>query len=117
MLDLDCLAQTVYYESRGEPRAGQEAVSHVVVNRARVWKKPICAIVFQPSQFSWTRQAVRSPFGNSWITAQHIAKNTLENNSNDPTGGAMYFHNLSVNPSWARTKRFLVQIGNHKFYK
>lgn len=117
MLDLDCLAQTVYYESRGEPRHGQEAVSHVVVNRARVWKRPICTIVYQPFQFSWTNQARKSPFGNSWIMARSIASDTLEGKNVDPTGGALYFHSTSVHPYWADKKKFLLQIGRHKFYK
>lgn len=117
MLDLDCLAQTVYYEARGESRAGQEAVAHVVVNRSAAWKRPICAIVYQPSQFSWTMGARRSPFGNSWQLARRIAEDTLTCTVVDPTGGAMYFHNVTVHPSWARNKKFLLQIGNHKFYR
>ena len=117
MLDLDCLAQNIYYEARGESRVGQEAVSHVVVNRSRAWKRSVCSIVFQPSQFSWTMGARKSPFGNSWTLARDIAQNTLEHKNVDPTGGALYFHSLSVHPSWAKQKTFLLQIGRHKFYK
>ena len=117
MLDLNCLAQTVYYEARGESRAGQEAVAHVVVNRSAAWKRPICAIVYQPSQFSWTSQSMRSPFGNSWIIANTIAGDVLEGESTDPTNGALYFHSTSVHPSWANKKRFMLQIGRHKFYR
>lgn len=117
MLDLNCLAQTVYYEARGESRAGQEAVAHVVVNRSAAWKRPICAIVYQPSQFSWTSQSMRSPFGNSWIIANTIAGDVLEGESTDPTNGALYFHSTSVHPSWANKKQFMLQIGRHKFYR
>ncbi|MCK4867057.1 MAG: cell wall hydrolase, partial [Alphaproteobacteria bacterium] len=30
---LECLALNVYFEARGEPREGQVAVAHVVMNR------------------------------------------------------------------------------------
>ena len=117
MLDLQCLSDTIYYEARGESRAGQEAVARVVVNRAAAWKRPICAIVYQPSQFSWTRSALSSPYGNSWQLAKEIAADTLTCGGPDPTGGALYFHAISVRPDWSYKKTFLLQIGRHKFYK
>ena len=113
MLDIDCLSKVVYHEARGEPILGQQTVAHVVLNRAERWKRPICAIVYAPSQFSWTSKVVSSPFGSSWLLAKEIAGNL----GPDPTGGALYFHNTSVHPSWANKKQFTVQIGRHKFYK
>ncbi|MFM8375734.1 MAG: cell wall hydrolase, partial [Phenylobacterium sp.] len=60
--DLDCLTQAVYYEARGEGRAGMQAVAQVVLNRARhpAFPKTICGVVFQGAsrqtgcQFSFT---------------------------------------------------------------
>lgn len=117
MDSLDCLAQTIYWEARGESATGRAAVAHVVLNRAEQWKRPICSIVYAPSQFSWTKYVQKSPFGNSWITAKQLASNVLQEQIEDPTRGALYFHSTAVNPYWAPKKKFLIQIGNHKFYK
>ena len=49
---LDCLAQAVYYEARGESPAGQAAVAQVVLNRVRhpAFPKSICSVVYQGAQ-------------------------------------------------------------------
>ena len=44
-----CLAQAIYFEARGEPFEGWEAVGQVVINRVRDKRYPgrICDVVFQ----------------------------------------------------------------------
>ena len=44
-----CLAQAIYFEARGEPVEGWEAVGQVVINRVRDKRYPgqICDVVFQ----------------------------------------------------------------------
>lgn len=59
-LELRCLAQTVWGESRGEPYSGQLAVAAVVVSRSLDprWKSQLCDLVAEPAQFAgyWTGQ-------------------------------------------------------------
>ncbi len=45
--DVDCLAQAVYYEARGEGDDGQAAVAQVVLNRSRIASFPatVCGVV------------------------------------------------------------------------
>lgn len=110
MVPLDCLAQTVYYEARGETRAGQEAVAHVVLNRGG----SICKTVYKGCQFSWTCKTKKAPYGSAWLQAREVASDVL-NNPKDNTFGATYFH-AGKPPYWAASMRFTVKIGKHKFY-
>ncbi len=47
--EIDCLAQAVYYEARGESADGQAAVAQVVINRTRQGgsPRPVCGVVGQ----------------------------------------------------------------------
>src|SRR3546814_11077239 len=46
----DCLAATIYHESRAEPLEGQLAVAEVVINRTQSpsFRRTICGVVTQP---------------------------------------------------------------------
>ena len=54
--DLNCLAQAIYFESRGEPLDGQIAVAEVVLNRVddRRFPRTVCGVTNQGCQFSYT---------------------------------------------------------------
>ena len=93
-----CLKGVVYAEARGEPRLGQEAVAHVVLNRSINSGTEVCSTVRKKRQF---RQA---PPPQSFEVS--IA-------GPDPTGGATYFRNY---PGRWGHRRFLKQIGKHYFY-
>lgn len=99
-----CLEKTVYAEARSEPLVGQLAVAHVILNRAKKYKKSVCTIVHQPGQFAVAGKLPKS------FTVSSIGK--------DPTNGALYFHNTSVRRpmSWPRRIKFKIKIGNHLFY-
>src|SRR5215472_7293056 len=47
--DLQCLAENVYFEARGEPLAGQYAVAQVTLNRTHAQNFPhtICQVVHE----------------------------------------------------------------------
>ena len=53
--DLACLAEAVYFEARGTGAAGETAVAHVVVNRAKSPQFPrtVCGVVGDGCQFSY----------------------------------------------------------------
>jgi N-acetylmuramoyl-L-alanine amidase len=104
-----CLAAAIYHEARGESEIGKRAVAHVVMNRSKARKLTPCQVVKQPNQFHFKVRVTYS--GADWNNAVRIAKNP----GSDPTGGAHYFHNKSVQPNWG--KRLTVVIGNHKFYR
>ena len=54
--ELECLATGIYFESKGEPLAGQLAVGKVIANRANSggrFPSTYCGVLFQRSQFSF----------------------------------------------------------------
>ena len=107
---MDCVADTVYYEARGEGEVGMRAVAHVIYNRAKEKGVSPCIIVRQPNQFA---RGPSKPRDTLWQKARRIAQNP----GFDITKGATYFHNLSVRPYWIRRFQVTYTWGNHIFYR
>lgn len=118
---IECMALNIYHEARGEPELGMEAVAWVTLNRVESESYPddICKVVYQPSQFSWTTKKDQTPYETeSWEKALDVADYVLdESNTDDPTDGALYFHNRKVKPKWSRKFIRTQKIGNHIFYR
>lgn len=118
--EAECLAGTIYFESKGEPLDGQLAVAQTVLNRSKSGRFPgsVCGVVFQKSQFSFVRGGGFPPIARSsqqWKTAvaiAHIAQNNLWDSS---IANALFFHARHVSPGW-RLKR-IASVGNHIFYR
>src|SRR3546814_7999380 len=73
----DCLAATIYHESRAEPLEGQLAVAEVVINRTQSpsFRRTICGVVTQPKQFSFVRNgAIPYPDRNSRRSEEHTSE-------------------------------------------
>ena len=122
---LMCLAKNIYYEAGGESDKGKAAVAHVTLNRANssMFPESICGVVYQKNrgtcQFSWVCQSKAYPktLSERWQESLQIAKQALRGHVSDPTHGALFFHATYVSPSWSRTLRRTIRIGNHVFYK
>ncbi|HRE34852.1 MAG: cell wall hydrolase [Sphingopyxis sp. 65-8] len=117
--ELRCLAQAVYFESRGESLAGQLAVAHVVINRAKSGRFPttLCGVVHQPSQFSFVRRGRMPAVRNAvqWSNALAIAQIARDDSWQNRAPGALFFHARYVSPGWRKTR--IAQIDNHIFYR
>jgi len=125
---IQCLAQTIYFEARGEPDLGKIAVAHVVINRSRDARFPasICDVAFQQGgspnggcQFSWTCDALsdRPIDVRAWRRSVAIANAVYYGQSVDPTSGATFYHADSTDPSWSHEMEPALRIGHHLFYK
>jgi N-acetylmuramoyl-L-alanine amidase len=116
---LNCLAQNIYHEARGEPVSGQLAVAFVTLNRTHSDKFPdnICSVVHQKNQFSWTKHKPKIREQAAWTAAQNTAvtAKTLYASGQDNTDGALYFDSGKRKQSYH--KRRTVKIGNHSFYQ
>ena len=118
--ELLCLAKNIYYEARGEPMQGKIAVAQVTLNRVThrtEFQSSICGVVYAKHQFSWTMERHREPRGAAWHEAQVIAKAVIVGTAHLPSFKALYFHNLTVQPQWNKTKELVARIGNHIFYQ
>jgi len=116
----DCLASAVYWESNGEPLAGQLAVAEVIINRARSGRfaSTLCGVITQRSQFSFVRGGrIPAPPRSSagWRNAVAIAHIAIDDLADSPVSTALFFHARYVSPGW-RLRR-LAAVGNHIFYR
>jgi spore germination cell wall hydrolase CwlJ-like protein len=116
----ECLASAVYWESKGEPLAGQLAVAEVIINRARSGRfaPTLCGVITQRSQFSFVRGGrIPAPprSAAAWRTAVAIAHIALDDLADSPVSTALFFHARYVSPGW-RLRR-LASVGNHIFYR
>ncbi|MDR6954556.1 hypothetical protein J2X65_003930 [Ancylobacter sp. 3268] len=123
-----CLAEAVYFESRGEPERGQIAVAQVVMNRvfSGYYPADVCRAVYQNAhrklacQFTFACDNVRDVVTEPqlWKQAQRIAADMLDGRLWDArVGRATHYHARSVRPFWIREMRKLDRIGEHTFYR
>jgi hypothetical protein len=128
--DLQCLAENVYFEARGEPLAGQYAVAEVTLNRTRTVNFPhtVCGVVHEMrwdpirrrhvADFSWTELGALSPDdGAAWKRAMAVATAEYDDVHDPVVPDALFYHSTSVRPGWARTRKAVATIGNHVFYR
>lgn len=119
---MQCLAGAIYFESKGEPLAGQLAVGRVVVARATSGRFPssYCGVVYQRSQFSFVRGGRMPAIDTAsiaWKRARKVALIAHEGAWRSAAEGALFFHARYVSPSWKNGKTKLAQIDNHVFYR
>ena len=119
--ELECLATGIYFESKGEPLAGQLAVGKVIANRAQSGGRfpgTYCGVLFQRGQFSFVHgsRLPSAPRSNRmWQTAVALAKIVDQGLQQSVANNALFFHARYVSPGW-RLKR-VASIGNHVFYR
>jgi spore germination cell wall hydrolase CwlJ-like protein len=128
--ELQCLAENVYFEARGEPLVGQYAVAEVTLNRTVAPNFPhtICAVVHEKrwdssrkrvvADFSWTELGDLSPGdGVAWKRAKDVASAEYDDLRDPVVPGALFYHSTSVQPAWAKNRKSVAKIGNHVFYR
>jgi Cell Wall Hydrolase len=117
----DCLANAVYFESRGEPVEGQLAVAQVVLNRASSGRYPadVCDVITQKAQFSFIRRG-RFPTPNrsseAWRKSVAVAKIARDKLARSIPSDVLWYHATYVSPSWGKRLNKSGQIGLHIFY-
>lgn len=126
--DESCLAEAIYFEARGEPETGQEAVAQVILNRAASGKYPrsVCGVVYQGKnrrnacQFSFAcdgKPEVKRE-AKAWQRAKDIAKAMVSGKRQvSALETATHYHATYVKPRWAGKMKKLSTIGSHVFYE
>ena len=123
-----CLAEAVYFESRGEAVRGQMAVAQVVMNRVFSGKYPdtVCGVVYQNKyrhfacQFTFAcdnnPDVIREP--EMWERAKKISKAMLDGQIWLPeVGKSTHYHAYWVRPSWVAEMKKMYKFGVHTFYR
>ena len=134
---LQCLADNIYFEARGEPLEGQAAVARVVVNRVvHGFASTPCQVVYQSvhvqrvdedteeslwvkmCQFSWVCEGKKNPNRTSkqYQNSLQVAHDVLiyDKYKEVIPSTVLFFHNLTVTPKLKYT--YKKRIGNHIFY-
>jgi hypothetical protein len=124
---LHCLTQAVYYEAASEPRAGQEAVAQVVLNRVKhpAFPKSVCGVVFEGSdrstgcQFTFTCDGslARTPVAWRWDAAEQVAAAALAGHVAGEVGASTHYHAAWMTPWWSASLVRTQRIGGHIFYR
>lgn len=114
-----CLASAVYFESQGQPLAGQLAVAQVIMHRTRSGRFPhdVCGVVTQRSQFSFVHGGVIPTIDAgraAWRTAVGVAKVALAEGWSEQVEGALYFNAVRAAHSGAV---LIAAIGGQAFYR
>ena len=123
-----CLADAVYFESRGEPVRGQIAVAQVIMNRvfSGYYPTTVCGVVYQNAhrrlacQFTFACDGIPDKITepDAWERAKTISRETLDGKHWLPdVGKATHYHAYWVRPHWVRTMHRLDKIGVHTFYR
>ena len=124
-----CLADAVYFEARGEPEKGQQAVAQVVMNRvfSGFYPNNVCGVVYQNAnrhlacQFTFAcegKDLSKIDEPDMWEQAKRIAKAALDGKVwLAEVGHATHYHAYWVHPSWVHEMTRLYHLGVHTFYR
>lgn len=112
-----CLSLNIYFEARGEPLEGQEAVAAITMNRSKDKDKPmsVCSVVYEPGAFSWTRHHMKVKDKESFDRAKNIAKDYLAGKRHKTIGNRKYFNERRLGKRF-KTPHKSMRIGKLLYY-
>lgn len=115
------LTMNTYFEAMGEPREGQIAICHVVLNRAQRRKQSVEEVIRADKQFSWYNggevPAVKYPVALIKCSESVLDCFGERMMGKNLFGSDHYFNPHVVRPSWAAAMTRTCLIGNHEFYR
>jgi len=113
---IECLSRAAYHEAKGESDAGMLAVIHTTLNRVKDvrFPKTVCGVVYQPSQYSWTKHNPKIKEKEQYERAKRLAQEVVDGKHKDVSRGALYFNSLHQRPKGTVCT---TRIGGHSFYK
>lgn len=125
--ELQCLAEALYFEARGETVKGQFAVAEVILNRVESERFPgsACGVINQGTgkkyqcQFTYTcdghKEVIAEP--RAFERVSKVARAALDGAAPELTEGATHYHTTAVSPRWSRVYTKTAAIGDHIFYR
>jgi spore germination cell wall hydrolase CwlJ-like protein len=133
VVDAHWMALTMWGEARNGGEEAMRAVGHVIDNRRRAntHGKYATETVSAAWQFSaWNKNDPNYPAmlnidalrpdsldHSRWLTARRVAAEILSGASQDPTGGALFYHTAAVSPRWSAGLAPDRVIGGHLFFR
>ncbi|AZZ36774.1 hypothetical protein CIK05_08205 [Bdellovibrio sp. qaytius] len=117
----DCMVCNCYHETRGESQEGKIAVAKTVLSRAESKSFPgtVCKVVYQPWQFSWTRDRHSDNINaKSFIDNRSLkdCRAAVDKAIDEGPNGLIFFYNpRAVSPAWAKRVKSCGKVGRHIF--
>lgn len=85
--------------------------------RHKAYPDDVCAVVYQPFQFSWTAFPQKITESSQWQLAKEVATKIL-NGAKDFTNGSTHFHRTDIEVDWEEDKmKKTIELGGHQFYR
>jgi N-acetylmuramoyl-L-alanine amidase len=114
-----CMAKVVHHEAANQPREGQIAVAHVLVNRVKAgFGDHVCAVANQKGQFFALKAYHPDRDSHSWSQAVGVARAVLAGEVRDHSNGALFFHaNWARLNGFFRTRTRVAQVEDHDFFR
>lgn len=116
---VNCIAKVVYHEAGNQPRKGQIAVAHVLVNRVKHgFADHVCEVANQRGQFFRLARYKPNRKSAEWAEAVGVARAVLAGAVPDHSKGALYFR-----ATWKPANRFfrsrtkVTRLEDHVFYR
>ncbi len=116
------VADTLYFESRGETIYGQVAVASVIWNRSQRTGKSFRFVCLKRKQFScWNKTHDRSPrpmnaLERTLLRRFELIERDMNNGTFKPSGAwSHYFNPQKASPSWGSGMTNKKTIGRHLF--
>ncbi|MFC5067326.1 cell wall hydrolase [Flaviflagellibacter deserti] len=130
MNELTCLATAIYFEARGEPKAGRLVVGQVILNRVAHERYPssVCGVVYQNAnrrnacQFSFACDNIPDNISDPAVFAEiKMEAGLLLSCTADCPASEMststHYHAVSASPDWSTKLRKIGRLGRHVFYE
>lgn len=121
-----CLAEAIYFEAGSRGPTARAAVGHTILNRVAHPEFPnsICEVIAQGEdedacQFSYRCDGKPETYryAGQLRRAQAAARRLLDGATEDPTGGALFFHSQRIKPGWFATRERTGTFGGNIFYR
>lgn len=116
---LICMAKVVHHEAANQPREGQIAVAHVLMNRVkRGFGEGVCDVANQPGQFFRLNRYHPNRNSETWAQALDVARMVMAGQARDFSRGALYFHANWKRPNgFFRSRTKVARLDDHDFYR
>jgi spore germination cell wall hydrolase CwlJ-like protein len=121
--DVECVAQAMYREARGEGDRGQFAVGYVVMNRknSKDFPSTVCGVVYQGKrehmcQFSWVCKKDPKIDWKNYDHTKDLAKLVLLGVAPNPIGHRRYFRGVNERVRYRRRLASQVRVEHQMFY-
>ncbi len=116
---VNCMAKVVHHEAGNQPRKGQIAVAHVLVNRVkRGFADHVCQVANQRGQFFRLARYKPNRKSAEWAEAVGVARAVLAGAEPDHSKGALFFR-ATWKPanSFFRSRTKVTRLEDHVFYR